>query len=432
MRVYKRKRSAFYWCRVRNAAGKIVRRSTKCTDFKAANIAADEFEREAVDPNYAAAKAARLDVAVTAYFDELKRRRSSAATIEIAETKCGHLVRIWGADSVLLSITPTVVQQYIARREGEGASQSTVHKELKALRGVLLVAKHEQRWHGDIKAIMPMRYGAASKPRERWVTPEEFRALLEQLGPARAAHLSFMVATGARREESYRACREDVDFERGVVRIRGSKTEKSAGEVPITRLMDTVLRFALEHAPGRAPLFLSWGNLYRDVNAACVRAGIVRCTPNDLRRTFGKWHRLAGIEPSLLAPMLRHTTDKLAQTTYAKVTGSEVRQLVEARLESVSNSCSANEKNEKNESKPDDSTREESEEIILKPLARPGRFERPTTGLEVLASSSESSMRSLGTKLGVARSKDVPGVSIVNAEEPRAREDPSSRRRRRR
>ena len=67
--------------------------------------------------------------------------------------------------------------------------------------------------------------------------------------------------------------------------------------------------------------------MWRDVGAACVRAGIEHLSCNDLRRAFAGWHREAlmavGASASsaaeLVSKLLRHATDRLAQTTYADV-----------------------------------------------------------------------------------------------------------------
>ncbi|MEM7677151.1 MAG: hypothetical protein AAF449_14205 [Myxococcota bacterium] len=48
-------------------------------------------------------------------------------------------------------------------------------------------------------------------------------------------------------------------------------------------------------------LFRSWTNAVRDVKAACRRAGIEPCSPNDLRRTLAVWLRTAGAPPDLIA-----------------------------------------------------------------------------------------------------------------------------------
>jgi len=377
MRLYKR--GGVYWCRVRDARGVKVRKSTGCTDYQAAEIAARGFEREAVDPEYAAAKASTLGDAVTAYFAELRRRKSSAATLEIAETKCGHLVRLWKEELPLTHITAKRVHEYIDQREGEGAKPLTIKKELSALKGVLDVAKHTSSWFGDVSKVLPMRYGGKHQPRKRWLTRLELVALLAELTPHRAAHIAFIVATGARLGESMRAQKSDIDFARGLVHIRGTKTVAAEDDVPITPLTIELLRYAVEHGRNRPTLFRPWGKLHRDVIVACKRAGIAKCGPNDFRRTFGTWHRLAGIAPNVLALMLRHTTDKLAQTTYAKLRGDELAAVVHGQLkalpQTVPDSCSADGKN--------DTDANELESIPQGIAAPPGEIESPANGLGI-------------------------------------------------
>jgi len=338
------KRGRVYWCRVVESDGRIRRKSTKCKDIVAAQNAAREFEREATNKDHATAKTTRLDTAVIDYIAELNRRRRSASTIEIAETKSGHFLRIWKPEFLLHALTAQKVADYIDKRAKEGVVPLTIKKELGALKGILDVAKHLNKWVGEPKGVLPLLYSGEHKPRSRWLPMGEFERLLANLDKARAAHIAFIVATGARRGESFRARRSDVDFVREVVAIRGTKTKGAADDVPVTEMMKPILQFALEAAPGRDRLFAPWGNLTRDLKAACVRAGIAECTPNDLRRTFGKLHRHAGVEPHLLASMLRHTTDKLAQTTYGKVTGAETGELVKAAIKSVSNSSLTYEK----------------------------------------------------------------------------------------
>jgi integrase len=146
----------------------------------------------------------------------------------------------------------------------------------------------------------------------------------------------YFVATGARVGEATRARREDVDFDRRLVHLRGTKTEAADDDIPITKVNEEALRWSLASAPGKEGLlFRPWGKLHRDLAAACERAGIAKVTPNDLRRAFAKYHRLAGVDVTTVSMMLRHTTDMLAQTTYAKVSGNEVGDLANVQILSV-------------------------------------------------------------------------------------------------
>ena len=397
-------RGDIWWCRVRNHAGKIKRQSTHCRDLEAARKAWRDLERLAADPTYAAASKAFLSDAVTEYVKELQRRGSSPATLEIAAQKSGHFLRLWGEDFPLSRIDAAKVLAYIDTREAEGAKPLTVKKELGALKGTLDVARHLGRFHVEVHRVMPLRYSGKHKPKSRAPSTTELAQLLSELPPRRAAHLGFMAATGARLSETYAARRSDVG--ENEVRIRGTKTSAAAGSVPVTKLTRPLLEWVMANAPGKDLLFHPWGKLHRDVEAACVRAGIEKVTPNDLRRAFATWHRLAGIEPSAIAVLLRHTTDKLAQTTYARIGGADLGAVIDAQLQGVPELCLTTGTNQENGEGSDDESSEES--------APPARIELAANGL----GKRYLFARSTGTKKGLERLRVGASVPILQSDNP--------------
>jgi integrase len=318
------------WCRVFGR-----RSSTACRDEQAASAVANDLERRSVDPTYARAHQATLGGALKMLKADLVRRGSAEATKRKASEKVGHFVAIWGTELPLAKIDAPRVTAYVDLRLEQGAKPITVKDELGHLRQALLLARHAGTYHLEVSSIFPPFFSGKHKPRKRWPTPAEMALLLPQLEAHRAAHVVWMLGTGSRLGESFRARREDVDLERGLVHIRGTKTVASEDDVPITAVNEPLIRFALERAIGDKELFASWGNLNRDLAAACARAGIAKLTPNDLRRGFGSWHRLAGVDLDGVALLLRHTTSKLAETTYAKVRGDEVRRLVEPQVRTL-------------------------------------------------------------------------------------------------
>ncbi len=332
-RLYQRENTAVIWARFVGPTGRIERRSTKCIDETAASAKADEFERVASDPNYAAAQATTLAAAVTAYLADKKRRGGAAATLTIAEVKMGHFARLWGVELPMLRVNAKLVADYIDKRLAEGVTRHTVYLELGHLRQLLKVATYLGTFHTPIERVIPPYFTSGHKPKDRWPTPDELAGLLPHLPKKRAAHVAYFAATGARLAEAKRAHREDTDFERRLVHIRGTKTEKADDDIPITKVNEALLRWSLANAPGKKGLlFHPWTMLHRDLAAACERAGIRKVTPNDLRRAFAKYHRLAGVDVTTVSKMLRHTTDKLAQTTYAKVSGNEVGDLANRQI----------------------------------------------------------------------------------------------------
>ena len=54
-------------------------------------------------------------------------------------------------------------------------------------------------------------------------------------------------------------------------------------------------------------------------DAACARAGIERCSPNDLRRTCATWLRAAGVAPDLIAPVMGHADTRMVERVYGRL-----------------------------------------------------------------------------------------------------------------
>ncbi len=301
--------------------------STKCQDLTAAKLWKRTRERSDADPRNAAAHRARLDNAIRDTEAELVRRDRSAATLDRCSQKLGHFARLWGLDCPLASIDARRVNAYIDTRLAEKASRTTVRDELAFLRQLLKIARRSGSFAAHVDDVLPIHFDPKIKPVTRWIRPEHLPKLLEHVTPAHAGLIAFAVATGARLGECYRARRSDVNLKAGTVTLRGTKTAAAKRTIPIAPFMRPLLTRALK-AGGPDLLFRVWPKIQRDMRDACKRAGVPEVTPNDLRRSFGKWHRARGFEPSLIAVLLGHTTDRLAQTTYATVEGAELKSLV--------------------------------------------------------------------------------------------------------
>lgn len=170
------------------------------------------------------------------------------------------------------------------------------------------------------------------------IEPEERPAV----GQALFAIVCYSIATGAEWSAIWRARREDIAPDLTVARVRGSKNDRRDANVPITLYpFGLLLRYALEHGDGELVdeegAFLFSGthasSFRHRLAEACKRAGIAHLSPNDLRRTHGKWLRLAGVEPSVIGPTLRHADDRMAQLVYAQSTGMELALVARAQIE---------------------------------------------------------------------------------------------------
>ncbi len=361
-RLFRSPRSRFIQARL---FGKRV--STGHTDEKAASLWCDEYERKHASPRYAAAAAATLGPCIDDYLAEMRQRKSAAGTLSKEETRTGHFLNAWGDGLLMARIDARLVAEYIKDREKD-AKQVTVHDELGTLRGILLVAKHHGLWSGEIVEVMPIRYARKAGKKTRAPSPEEVRSLMAQFHRYRAAHIAYLVATGCRISESFRARRKDFDAARGVLHVHGTKTSYADDDIPVTRISAPWLEYALANAPGKDRLFSPWGKYWRDLKAACVRAEIPQVTPNDLRRAFGTWHRLAGAHVPDVARMLRHGDDKLAQTTYARIGGEQLGAVVGRQLETAEGTSILHRDNRQND--PNDPNGTSDSAVITAPPAR--------------------------------------------------------------
>ena len=322
-----------WWARIK-VENKTKRVSTGCKNYEAASLRADELEKRQADPvRYAAAKAS-FQEAADRFIAKVKQAGKATGTLHMYQTKAGHLVRLFSNCS-LAEINASKVEEYVKKRAEEGACPNTISKDLTTLRRILKLAKHVGEFPADIKALMPFDFAPKYKPRVRFLSDyEELQKLLLELPPIRAAHVCYMLATGARWSESVRAERTDINVEPGIILVRGTKTDGSWRQVPILDIFKPALDLVLQVVPeGKAgPMFPPWTSAGHALPNACGRADLAAITPNDVRRTAASWLRQAGVEPSLIAVFLGHTDSRMVETVYGKLPAQRLGEAIANRL----------------------------------------------------------------------------------------------------
>jgi integrase len=345
----RRTENGVYYVRI---DGKRVSLGTR--DKKAAILATRELERRKADPSYAKAHGVTLEDACDAFLREApiagnRAKPPAAATLEMWRLHCGHFVGVWGHDAALASIDAAAVERYIAQRRAElipgkradrpRVSAATVDKELSTLRKVLAAAHRRGEFHRDPDTLMPARQ-PSGKRLTRALTWEQVPRLLDAWGARedRAATCAFIVGLGADKAALRTARSADFDFARGVVLVRGTKTERRYAEVPIVPPFGALVRRAHAYLLTREAQglvgFPEWlrGNASRDLAAACVRAELPRVTLRDLRRTCGQILRARGVAPHLIGAVLRHTDGRMAELHYATLKAEDTGELVRAAM----------------------------------------------------------------------------------------------------
>ena len=321
--------------------------NTHCTDRKAALIEMRRFEQEAADPRQAAAARTTLrralEMLVELRWSEAKAGKRAPETAQFYAAKAGVLLRLFGEEFKLAQLDAPVVDAFVRARREEGTSDHTIHKELTTLRSALRLALRARLWSGSLDEVLPANFGAGYKPRTRALSPDEMAKLLAELPAPRAAAVAFMVATSANWRECTLARREDIDPASGWIHLRGTKRQMRDRRFVVAHpACLSLLRFAAEHAPGQELLFPPWSNARRALIEACARAGIERCSPNDLRRTYGRWMRIAAFPDEIIAPTMGHADTRMLERVYGKLSPEELSHRLLMHARAALSDCIAN------------------------------------------------------------------------------------------
>lgn len=302
--------------------------STGFTDFEAARTHHRARERVAADPAQAAAAEAELGF----WCDQLaamKARGKSEATVRVCRQKLGQVLGVLGRECRLADITPPKIDEYVAERR-EHVTDHTIVKEFGELTQALKLAKRAGCYPGDIAALRPLDLHTGYVPRKRALTREEVVRLLAELEPKRGALVALCVGLGLRLSEAFRLTPADFDLAGGKVFVGGTKTEQARRYLPILSVTRSLVEEGSRHTP-----LERWDDVRRDLARACTRAGIERCTPNDLRRSFATLLIEAGVDRDVVRRLLGHTTSAMVDRVYGKPRPEALGELAEERLRAL-------------------------------------------------------------------------------------------------
>lgn len=331
MRLYRRRNrnGTWTWWGSWTEHGKTIKRSTRVADRKAAELVGARWERERADPVHAAAAAATLGLEAAAYIraceDASARGKIASGTLDMYRQKAGSLVRILGAELRLADIDGETFAEYLVARRAEGVRETTLYKEWVTFRRILHQAWRGRRFGHDPASLKPEHFSQEYEPKKTTLTWAQVDALLEALPERRRRPVAFALATGARRAEIFRAQPEDIHARARTVHLRGTKTEASKATIPVPEPMAWLLKI------GRPP-FAPWPNARRDLALACEAVGAPAVTWNDMRRTFASLLLHAGVDPHVIARLLRHKSTAMVDKVYARTTSESLGEMLRAQL----------------------------------------------------------------------------------------------------
>jgi len=238
----------------------------------------------------------------------------------------------------LLDITPELIEKYRLSRRADGISPSTINREIACCKTIY--SKAIEWGKADVDPTRKVKKFREPASRERILTGDEARRLLNAAGPELRPILITALGTGMRRREILDLMWSDIDFIRGSISVSTSKSGKGR-KIPMSGPVAGVLGAV----PRRGEYVFHnpmTGRPIQDVKtafrAACRRAkknpedkkdpGITGLHFHDLRHTALTWMLRAGADIVTVAKIAGHQSIQMT-AKYLHETGESMRLAVE-------------------------------------------------------------------------------------------------------
>jgi len=204
-----------------------------------------------------------------------------------------------GADTRIIELTNAAISTYISKRRAK-VSNSSVNRELTLLHAMLNYA-HEA-WDQAIPKINWKKLWLKEPPpRDRFLSRDEYEALLAAAHPDIRPIIIFAVGTGLRKGNILSLDWAQIDLNARVVRVRIKGDKRHVVELR----GDAVT--VLAAMPHRRGLVFATTNFRRKWEAAVKAAKLTDFRFHDLRHTFAAWARLAGADLLDIKEALGHS-----------------------------------------------------------------------------------------------------------------------------
>lgn len=213
----------------------------------------------------------------------------------------------------LRNVSPLMIEKYKQKRLKEGIKPASVNRELSVLKRAFNLAI---KWKmADENPVRDVRFLRQSEPRERMLTEEEEKRLLE----ASTEHLKpvIMIAlrTGMRKGEIADLKWEQIDMRHREIEVTKTKSGKKR-IIPICEDLYEVFlsmwgensgsEFVFQYEDPKTGERKRLKYFRRAFESACRRAGIKKLTFHDLRHTFASRLVRAGVDLITVKDLLGH------------------------------------------------------------------------------------------------------------------------------
>lgn len=245
----------------------------------------------------------------------------------------------------LRGVPLTAIDRDLISRIGDAkakeASPSTANRYLALIRAVLRRAALEWEW---IETVPRVRLFREPKRRVRYLSPEQFRALLGQLPAHQRAVVLFGALTGLRQANVLGLEWSQVDLERNTAWIHPDQAKaRKAIRVPLSSEAVLLLQQQVGKHPARVFTYrgqpIRWANT-RAWREALKRAGIEDFRWHDLRHTWASWLAQSGTPLNVLQELGGWETEAMVRR-YAHLAPAQLVEHAERVAAMLSGSSSA-------------------------------------------------------------------------------------------
>ena len=290
MSLFKRKDSPYWWVKLTPRSGPAIQRSTGTADKVAAQEYHDKLKASLWDQERLGIKPKRSwREAVVKWLEETSEKATHKEDIKKLRWLDAYLGKL-----NLDEITLDVIDRIRSARLKVG-SKGTCNRYLALVRAILRRARDDWEW---VDKVPRVRLFKESNSRERSLTVDQAKRLLDELPEHQREVVLFALATGLRQSNVLKLEWRQVNLELSHAWIDGwqSKNRRPIS-VPLNEAALTVLRRQIGKHPDRVFTFrgepLNTANT-RAWQAARRRAGIENFRWHDLRHTWATWQRHAG------------------------------------------------------------------------------------------------------------------------------------------
>ena len=357
-RLFKQPGSPYWYGWYYDVQGHRHKVSLKTTSKTTARARLRQREQLADDPSKNEATG-RLDDALD-YFIDVALAGRSAGTRDSYSKKARHIRRLLGGDLRVGEIEVGIARVYVAERVEEGASLSSIAKELTVLRQTLKAQGIDPSFVPSVKVDYD--------PRLRYLTRAEFDLLCANVSERMRTFLHLTCLGGMRAGEAMAMRWDHVDWGAEALHVPRGKTvartlplqqiDKESGELVDTELREFLAVVAGNRVEDSAPIPLNAQlnppatitssvadqgrqhgervqgrkksaplptfitgqfSYHKELNRRAKQLGMRPVCANDLRRTFCSWMKQDGVDSMVVAEMMGHGSTRMIELVYGRL-----------------------------------------------------------------------------------------------------------------